>query len=108
VKPKVVPYRDEADLLSLMFAAEVIESEEIHIVLNPMLAVTDPDWIWETVGTFDLDPSTGIVGGCILDPDGRISPSDTCPVSMAFSPRPLMARTSDTPPMAQWASSVAM
>ena len=73
VKPKVVTYRDEADLLSLMFTAEVIESEEVHIVLNPMLAVTNPDWIWEAIGTFELDPSTGIVGGCILDPEGRVS-----------------------------------
>ena len=90
-----------------MFTAEVIESEEVHVVLNPMLAVTNPDWIWEAIGTFELDPSTGIVGGCILDPDGRVPTSATCPVSMAFSPRRLMARTCDRS-MAAWASSVAM
>jgi hypothetical protein len=73
VKPEVVTYRDEADLLSLMFTSEVIESEEVHVVLNPLLAVSNADWIWEAVGTFELDPSTGIVGGCILDPDGRVS-----------------------------------
>ncbi len=72
VKPEVVTYRDEADLLSLMFTGEVIESGEVHVVLNPMLAVTNPDWIWEAIGTFELDPSTGIAGGCILDPDGRV------------------------------------
>ena len=72
VKPEVVTYRDEADLLSLMFTGEAIESGEVHVVLNPMLAVTNPDWIWEAIGTFELDPSTGIAGGCILDPDGRV------------------------------------
>ena len=46
-----------------MFAGEVIESEAVHVVLNPMLAVTNRDWIWEAIGTFELDPSTGIVGG---------------------------------------------
>ncbi len=72
VKPEVVTYRDEAHLISLMFAGEVIESEEVHVVLNPMLAVTNRDWIWEAIGTFELDPSTGIVGGCIVDSAGRI------------------------------------
>ena len=72
VKPEVVTYRDEADLLCLMFTGEVIDSGEVHVVLNPMLAITNPDWIWEAVGTFELDQSTGIAGGCMLDTDGRI------------------------------------
>ena len=72
VKPEVVTYRDEAELLSLMFTGETIESGEVHVFLNPMLAVTNPDWIWEAIGTFELDPSTGIAGGCILDPDGCV------------------------------------
>jgi GT2 family glycosyltransferase len=69
----VATYRDEAELLSLMFSHEVIDSGEIHVVLNPMLVVVNPDWIWEAIGTFELDPSTGIVGGCILDPGGRVN-----------------------------------
>jgi GT2 family glycosyltransferase len=37
-----------------------------------VLAVKNKDWIWEAIGTFELDPSTGVTGGCILDPDGRV------------------------------------
>ncbi len=73
VKPDVVTYRDDADLLTLMFTGEVIEGGEVHLFLNPMLVITNPDWIWEAIGTFELDPSTGIAGGCILNPDGSVS-----------------------------------
>jgi GT2 family glycosyltransferase len=38
-----------------------------------MLVVMNPDWIWEAIGTFELDPSTGIVGGCILGPGGGVN-----------------------------------
>jgi len=72
VTPEVLTYRDEADLLSLMFADAAVESAEVHVVLNPVLAVKNKDWIWEAIGTFELDAATGITGGCILDPDGRV------------------------------------
>jgi glycosyltransferase involved in cell wall biosynthesis len=72
LSPEIVTYRNEDALLSLMFTGEVIESGDIHVFLNPMLAVTNADWIWEAIGTFELDRSTGIVGGCVVDPDGRV------------------------------------
>ena len=71
-RAEIVSYDRVESLLASMFAPETIEHGEVHAFLNPSLAVTNPDWLWEAIGTFELDPSTGIVGGCILDPDGRV------------------------------------
>ena len=71
-RAEIVSYDRVESLLASMFAPETIERGEVHAFLNPSLAVTNPDWLWEAIGTFELDPSTGIVGGCILDPDGRV------------------------------------
>ena len=68
-RAEIVSYDRVESLLAGMFAPETIDRGEVHAFLNPSLAVTNPDWLWEAIGTFELDPSTGIVGGCILDPD---------------------------------------
>jgi glycosyltransferase involved in cell wall biosynthesis len=73
VAPDVMTYRDQTELRALMFASDVIDSGGVHVFLNPFLAIANPDWIWEAVATFELDPSTGIAGGCIVQPDGRVS-----------------------------------
>ena len=93
VKPEVVTYRDEADLLSLMFTGEAIESGEVHVVLNPMLASRTRIGSGKPLARSSWTRRPVLLAAASWIPTGASATSATCPVSMAFSPRPVMART---------------
>ena len=68
---KAVVYRSGADLPRLLEDGPWLDFP-LQVVVNAEIQISDPEWLWDAVGTFDLDPQCGIVGGCLLDPAGKI------------------------------------
>ncbi len=41
-------------------------------IVDCSLYINHKDWLWDAIGSIELDPDCGIVGGTILTPDYRI------------------------------------
>jgi GT2 family glycosyltransferase len=65
-----VPYRDEEHLLEQISRCRYL-NVPVQAVLYNRLKIESPGWLWDAVGTFDLDSETGIVGGRLTNADGR-------------------------------------
>ena len=52
--------------------SEVPTGAYAKAIVDCAQALADPRWLWDALGTLELDGDTGIVTGPILDPRGRI------------------------------------
>ena len=41
-------------------------------VVDSSIRLANADWLWDSLGTLELDSETGIIGGCILDRQGNV------------------------------------
>lgn len=62
------PYRDTSEVVGRLATPGC----EIIALLNCRIEVIDSMWIWDALGTLELAPEVGIVGGPIFDAVGRI------------------------------------
>lgn len=67
------PYHEERELVERLCARGGIYGEAAptyQVILYNGIRVSDPDWLWDGLATFELDKDIGIVGGCIVDQQG--------------------------------------
>jgi GT2 family glycosyltransferase len=67
------PYHEESELLARLCnpsPAGAPPAPEYQAILYNGISVTDSEWLWDAVATFDLDPEIGVVGGRIVDERG--------------------------------------
>jgi len=62
---------DDARALGAV-VSEVSQEDYAKAIVDCDLRLATSDWLWEALGTLELDAATGIVGGPILDPRGAI------------------------------------
>ncbi|MBI2311649.1 MAG: glycosyltransferase [Betaproteobacteria bacterium] len=60
----LVTAADEHDLARL--ASEEEEGVFAKAIIDCSIRIADPDWLWDAVGTLELDAGTGIVSGPVL------------------------------------------
>jgi glycosyltransferase involved in cell wall biosynthesis len=69
-KIRVKRFVNEAEASKL--ASEPAARTLYKVIMNCSLKVSQDDWLWDAVGTGELDPDCGIVGGLIFLPNSRI------------------------------------
>ena len=57
---------------ALVLASAELADEALVALLDARVVVSEPDWIWETLGIFERYPDTGLVGGRLLDTSDRV------------------------------------
>ena len=62
-----ISQKDLAEKISLNF-----NDNYCRAIVNCNLQLTNHNWLWDAVGTLELDNDTGIVGGTILSPEEKI------------------------------------